>query len=710
MRAVGIDLGTTNSAVATYDQGNKRAEIVSNGEGARLTPSAVAIKDRNGKETRYVGEMAFNFAESEPRNVVTSVKRLMGRDFADAVVQKALKRLSYEVKQASDADPQAHVVIRGRQYSPVDISSYILTKLREDATRALGEEVTHAVITVPAYFREAQRAATRQAGENAGLAVKKIIDEPTAAAVAFGLHLGDDDQRQVLVYDLGGGTFDIAILNVVGDSAGRNQFQVLAYNGDRWLGGDDFDHAIMDLILESVRQDCGVDASGDKVFLYRARAVAEKAKRMLSQQEEAEIAIIPDGRFSNPDIEVDLTISRAQFEARIQPLVDQTMTLVRGALESQKMAAADITDVVLAGGSTLVPLVYRTVERFFGADKVRRNVNPMECVALGAGILAQTLDGVECPSCGAVNDETAAACAECDGSLLGAQTHGDIGVYEVTGPAMGIAAVSGDQPDVFVPIIKRGTPYPVSQRHSFLPSDRKRIQVPVYEGDSPVASQNEEQGVIDFLLDHEIAPDALVEVAFHYDNDRIIKVEINAPGNPAKVEKIDHHAPRTLLPAAAPAAVNESLLTRKELERAAERAQAFLNEYETLLSPDRAAKIRGHLQDVGQVMILDDPAESRRMTNVLYTDIDGAGPASDIYYAQQAAAGADPAVTQQINAAATSVRDALTRGDTQTANEQSRVLNAIVGKVVDDRAHITPIKDAEDFHGILRVLEGNDFA
>ena len=707
MKAVGIDLGTTNSAVATYVHLDKRASIVANGEGDALTPSAVAIRNRNGKEVRYVGKMAANFEGSDPRNTVTSVKRLMGRDFADPTVVQARKRLTYEVTETSDTDPQASVVIGGRQLSPVAISSYILGKLREDAAKRLGEEVTHAVITVPAYFREAQRAATRKAGEKAGLVVKKIIDEPTAAAVAFGLHLGDDDQRQVLVYDLGGGTFDISILNVAGDSAGRNQFQVLAYDGDTWLGGDDFDLAIVDIILESVRENCGVDTSGDKIFLYQAKTAAETAKRQLSQQDEADIIIAPNGRFADPDTEADLTITRAQFEARIQPLVDKTMTLVRNALASQSLTPQDITDVVLAGGSTMVPLVYQTVERFFGPEKVRRNVNPMECVALGAGVLAQMLDGVECPSCGAVNQDDAAGCSDCGGSLISAQSHGDIGVYEVTGLAMGIAAVRGSQRDVFVPIIKRGTPYPLSQpvRHSFLPSDPKRIRVPVYEGDSPVASQNSEQGVIQLELDHEITLDTQVEVAFHYDRDRIIQVEINVPGNPPVIQELLRDTPRTP-PPAAPAADDESAMARRDLTRSVQRAQDFLRDFENLLSPDEAMKIRGHLQDVEQVMILGDPAEYRRMANVLYTDIDRSGPAG-IYFSTQAAAGADPKITEQINTVANNVKEALKRGDSLTAGEQSRLLKTIVGKVVEEQRRIVPIQDAEDFHGLLRDFEGN---
>ena len=465
MKAIGIDLGTTNSAVAVYDQVRNTAVIVGNSEGDTLTPSAVAIRDRDGKEVLLVGKNAVNWAQREPKDTILSVKRLMGRDFADKAVADARKRLSYEIVPGPDDDPRAHVLLGGKTRSPSQISSFILRKLKQDAGQVLNEDATHAVITVPAYFRESQRAATREAGEEAGFVVKKIIDEPTAAAVAFGLHLNQDDQRRVLVYDLGGGTFDISILNVLRDADGHNQFQVLDFDGDNWLGGDDFDLAIVEKIVEWVKDHCGVDPSGDKKFLWLAKSQAEAAKRQLSQQSEADIVIAAAYRMPGGVlVDVDMTITRNDFEALIEPSVEATMNLVRGALNRQDLSPDDITDVVLAGGSTLVPKVYRTVENQFGAAKVRRNVNPMECVALGAGILAGTLHGVECPSCGKANTEEAGTCADCGYSLASGQAIGDTGIYEVTGMALGIGAVRGAQQDVFVPIIKRGTPYPHPDR------------------------------------------------------------------------------------------------------------------------------------------------------------------------------------------------------------------------------------------------------
>jgi molecular chaperone DnaK len=708
MRAIGIDLGTTNSAVASYDPDHGTAKIVGNAEGETLTPSAVAVRERDGRELLLVGRNAVNWAQREPRDTIVSVKRLMGRDYADAEVADARKRLSYEIVPGSDGDPRAHVIIAGTTRSPSQVSSFILHKLQQDASRTLGEEVTHAVITVPAYFREAQRAATRQAGEEAGLVVKKIIDEPTAAAVAFGLHLSKDDQRRVLVYDVGGGTFDISVLNVLRDADGHNHFQVLDFDGDNWLGGDDFDQVVVDLIIGWVREHCGVDPSADKKFLSLAKTHAEAAKRQLSQQDEADIVIaaahrVPGGTL----IDVDMTITRAQFDALIEPFVDKTMKLVQQALSRQDLTTDDITDVVLAGGSTLVPKVYQTVENFFGTGKVRRNVNPMECVALGAGILAGTLHGVECPSCRKVSDEAAANCAECGHSLASAPTVGDTGVYEVTGMALGIAAVRGTQQDVFVPIIKRGTPYPLSEpmRHSFQPTDGKRVRVPVYEGDSPVASENYEQGVVEYELTEEIDASARVDVAFGYNRDRIITVEISVPGtsNPVKKTELRRDTPRA---AAAGMETDEedSRGWREELVHAEQNAQLFLRRHEQFIEPRQAAKIRSHLEQVQQAQVLSDPAECRRMTDVLMTDVVDSGLASQIYLAERAADSASPEVARQINQIVGNVKDSVMHGRNDTAAEQGRILSAVVAKALRER-DVIDIDDAADFQGLLRELD-----
>ncbi|MFD0507339.1 Hsp70 family protein [Streptomyces chiangmaiensis] len=487
-----------------------------------------------------VGRAAVNYAELQPTDTIFSVKRLMGRDFADPVVKEAAGRLNYEVVTGEGDDPRVHVVLGGETCTPAEISRIILEKLKRDAERALGEEITHAVVTVPAYFRDAQRAATREAGQKAGLVVKKIIDEPTAAAIAFGLELSEQERKRVLVYDLGGGTFDISILQMTRDKTGRSHFQVLHFVGDNWLGGDDFDNKIVDLVMAEIAAEAGPTAAANKHLRLQVKRKAEEVKRALSQavSSEDEQDIIIPGAFKFPDGglgDVETAISLGEFNRLVNPLVERTMDLVRGALADQGLTKEDITDVLLVGGSTLVPQVYKTVEAEFGAQKVRRDVNPMECVALGAAILAGTTEGIECPNseCKRTNEEDAQRCSNCGTSLAGAApTQSAPQIYEVTGMSLGIGAVRGNQQDVFIPIIPRGTSYPLPEpmTRTFQATDGRRIRVPVYEGDSNVASKNHEQGVVEFDLPSEIDVDSRVEVTFNYDADRIVTVRIAVPG------------------------------------------------------------------------------------------------------------------------------------------------------------------------------------
>ncbi|HEX4700803.1 MAG TPA: Hsp70 family protein, partial [Pseudonocardiaceae bacterium] len=594
----------------------------------------------------------------------------------------------------------------GQTYSPSEVSSMILEKLRKDASRALSEEVTHAVITVPAYFKDAQRAATRDAGERSGLVVKKIIDEPTAAAVAFGVELPVGDRHRVLVYDLGGGTFDISILNTVKNPEGRSQFQVLAYTGDNWLGGDDFDLAIVNLIVESVRKRCGSDPSGDKKFLVQAKKAAEAAKRMLSNQPEAEI-VIP-GAYQSPEggplVDVDMVLTLEEYERMIAPFVDRTMNLVREALGGQELSPEDITDVLLVGGSTLTPKVYQTVENFFGKTKVRRNINPMECVALGAGILAGTLHGLECPKCNKVNDEAATSCVDCGTSLASARSVGDTGIHEVTGVAVGIAVVKGNQRDVFAPIIPKATPYPLPQpmRGSFLATDGQLIRVPVYEGDSPVASQNDEQGVAEYMLPREIAVNSRVDVDLNYSKDRTITVVISIPGTDMRHEttlRTDLH--RTPAPGMGRDEDEETVSWREELVYAEENARQFLDQYEQFIEPAQAMKIRRDLDQAQKALIMSDSAECRRMANLLHRYLFDSGIASQLQLAERAADGAPPAVAKEINQAITAVQESHRQGQRDRAIEQTRVLKLLVATTLEQR-RVSEVSDAENLGSLLR--------
>jgi molecular chaperone DnaK len=702
MKAVGIDLGMTNSAIAYYDSERHVAVLLANSEGEDLTPSVVGLRRQNSqKEQTLVGRTALNRASKAPQDTITSIKRLMGRDFADPRVVQARERVSYQIVQGPGEDPQAYVTLGANRYTPADVSSKILAKLKADAGRALGEDVTHAVITVPAYFQNAQRAATRKAGEHAGLVVKRIIDEPTAAAIAFGVLAREGERHRVLVYDLGGGMFDIAILHAVKDHQGHGQFQVVSYEGDNWLGGDDFDFCIVDKIIDWVRTEHGVDPSTDKAFLYLAKCYAEAAKRQLSQVPVADIVIPAALRVDGgPVVDVDTSITREEFDAMIEPLVAETMQLVQKALTEQNLTVEDVSDVLLAGGATLTPKVYETVERIF-PGKVRRTINPMECVALGASILAGTLKGVECPACSRVNDDAATEC-RCGHSLASAQAVGEIGIYERTPMSLGIAAMHESQRDVFAAIIPKGTPYPLREpmTQQFQATERF-VRVAVYEGDDPVASRNQEQGVIEFELGPEIAVPTRVEVAFNYDRNRVLTVTIKVPGTTVlRTETLRTDRPRER---PGPAVDGGGEDDWQELEHAIMVVREFLRLHEPFIEPLQAMGIKRNIEWAQQVLGYSDAAEQRRMVRVLWRDVLNSGIATQLYLAERAVDGASSQLSQQINEAANIVRSFYNRGDRDRADAQVRVLKVLVAKALRERNLGTEL-DMGDAEGLLRIM------
>ncbi|WP_033322592.1 Hsp70 family protein [Streptomyces yerevanensis] len=706
MTAIGIDLGTTNSVVAHYDPDRGEPRVVRNGESDNLTPSVVGLLRRDGSESLLVGRNALNWADRQPRETVVSVKRLMGRDFTDAKVARARDHLAYQIVPGPDDDPRAHVMFGGRTTTPAEVSSAILGKLVKDATRNLNEDVTHAVITVPAYFGDAQRAATREAAERAGITVKKIIDEPTAAAIAFGLDKPGGERSRILVYDLGGGTFDISILDSVKGHDGNAQFAVRKFSGDDWLGGDDFDQAVVARIARWVQKECGVDPSGDEQFKFTAKKYAEQAKRELNDSPEA-VIIIPAG-YSRDGVvvDVDMTLTRAEFKELTDPLVQRTMDLVRETLESDGLTPAQITDVLLVGGGTLTRSVYEAVEALFGREKVRRDINPMECVALGAGILAGTLDGVECPAhrCGTVNDESATACSACGTSLANARAVGTTGLYEVTGVAMGIGAVRGSQRDVFVPIIESGTAYPLPEpcRKMFQATDSRLIRVPVYEGNSPVASKNDEQGVVEFELPQEIDVNQRVEVSFNYDANRTITVTITVPGTDMRTTaRPKREKPRT--PPPAPVYEPDSATLRQRLEYARRDAERFLQRYGGYIEDLQEMKVRRDLQQAELALRQGESGEYKRLTELLIDDMyHNCGYASQFLHAEEATDGAPPETAGLINEAVGYVKQAHAEGNRLLAAQQARNLANLVAQAYDAR-RVSALRDTERFDGILRV-------
>lgn len=707
MTAIGIDLGTTNSVVAHYDPDQQESRVVANADSKNLTPSVVGVLRRDGSEQLLVGSDAVSWAERQPEDTVVSVKRLMGRDYTDGKVTEARRRLSYRIVPGKDDDPRAHVQFAGRTTTPAEVSSVILGKLITDAAHVLGDDVTHAVITVPAHFKDAQRAATREAAELAGITVKKIIDEPTAAAIAFGMDKRAGERSRILVYDLGGGTFDISVLDATKSADGTAQFTVRKFAGDDWLGGDDFDMALVERIAAWVKNDCSIDPSQDPRFLFTAKRSAEQAKRQLNNLTETLISI-PAG-FRTEDgvvVDVHMTVTRAEFKEWTAPLVQRTMDLVRETLELDGLAPDQITDVLLVGGGTLARPVYEAVQAFFGREKVRRNINAMECVALGAGILAGTLDGVECPApgCGTVNDEAETACSRCGHSLAHARTVGSTGLYEVTGVDMGIGAVRGSQRDVFVPIIESGTSYPMRDARTkrFQATDSRVIRVPVYEGTSPIASENDEQGVVEFELPQQIELHQPVEVSFNYDANRTITVTITVPGTGMSLEaRPKREKPRT--PPPATTLLLDSATLRQRLEYARRDTEKFLLRYGDYVDDTQEMKVRRDLQQAEQVLRQAESGEYQRLTELLVADMyNHCGYASQFLHAEEAADGAPPDTTRLINEAVGYVKQAHDEGNRMMAAQQGRALANLVAQAYDAR-RVSSLRDSERFDGILRV-------
>src|SRR3990167_3895792 len=377
-KILGIDLGTTNSAMAIMEGGQPK--ILKNSEGARTTPSMIATV-KSGE--RLVGVSAKRQAVTNPANTLFSVKRLIGRKWTDEEVQKDLKSLSFEIKKSGAG---VKVVMSGKEYSPQEISAMVLQKLKADAEAKTGEKITEAVITVPAYFDDSQRQATKDAGEIAGLTVKRIINEPTAAALAYGFE--KKKGQQIAVYDLGGGTFDISILDVSQDTV-----EVKSTNGDTHLGGDDFDQIIMNYILNEFKKQEGLDLVKDQTALQRVKEAAEKVKIELSTQMESEInqPFITQGIDGSPK-HLTLRITRSQLEGLVADLVNQTFEPVKKALADAQVSTKDIEEVILVGGMTRMPLVQKKVEEFFG-KKPNVSVNPDEVVAIGAAVQAGILQG-----------------------------------------------------------------------------------------------------------------------------------------------------------------------------------------------------------------------------------------------------------------------------------------------------------------------------
>ena len=479
-KVIGIDLGTTNSCVAVMSGGDP--VVIANAEGARTTPSVVAITD---KGERLVGQIAKRQAITNPENTIFSVKRLMGRKFNSKQVQEALKRLPYKVVEADNGD--AHVELRGKRYSPPEISAMILQKMRQTAEDYLGEKVTEAVITVPAYFDDSQRQATKDAGQIAGLNVLRIINEPTAASLAYGLDKKKDER--ISVYDLGGGTFDVSVLEI-----GEGVFEVKSTNGDTYLGGDDFDLRVMDWLVDEFRKDQGIDLRKDRMALQRLKESAERAKIELSSAQETEINLPFITADASGPKHMVIKLTRSRLEQLVDDLIQRTVEPCRKALGDAGVSARDINEVVLVGGMTRMPKVIQVVKDFFGKEP-HRGVNPDEVVAIGAAIQGGVLKG----------------------------DVKDVLLLDVTPLSLGIETLGG----VFTKLIERNTTVPTkkSQVFSTAADTQTAVTIRVFQGEREMANDNKLLGQFD-LVGIPAAPRGMpqIEVAFDIDANGIVHV------------------------------------------------------------------------------------------------------------------------------------------------------------------------------------------
>ncbi|WP_338755433.1 molecular chaperone DnaK [Moraxella lincolnii] len=489
-KVIGIDLGTTNSCVSVME--GDKVKVIENAEGARTTPSIVAFKDG---ET-LVGQSAKRQAVTNPTNTLFAVKRLIGRRFDDKVVQKDIGMVPYKIVKADNGD--AWVEVNGKKQAPPQISAEVLKKMKKTAEDYLGEKVTEAVVTVPAYFNDSQRQATKDAGKIAGLDVKRIINEPTAAALAYGMDKKQGD-KTIAVYDLGGGTFDVSIIEIA-DVDGEQQFEVLSTNGDTFLGGEDFDLALIDYLVEEFKKEQDVNLKGDPLAMQRLKEAAEKAKIELSSAQSTEVNLPYITADSSGPKHLVVTISRAKLESLTEELVQRTIAPCKIALEDAGLSASDIDDVILVGGQTRMPLVQQKVQEFFGKEP-RKDVNPDEAVAMGAAIQGAVLSG----------DKT------------------DVLLLDVTPLTLGIETMGG----VMTPIIEKNTMIPTkkSQVFSTAEDNQPAVTIQVYQGERKIAAQNKLLGNFN-LTDIPPAPRGMpqIEVTFDINADGIMNISAKDKG------------------------------------------------------------------------------------------------------------------------------------------------------------------------------------
>ncbi|KUJ82552.1 molecular chaperone DnaK [Microbulbifer flavimaris] len=607
-KIIGIDLGTTNSCVAVLE--GEKARVIENAEGDRTTPSIVAFTDDN---EILVGQSAKRQAVTNPQNTLFAVKRLIGRKFKDDVVQKDIKMVPYSIVEAENGD--AWVEVKGDKKAPPQISAEVLKKMKKTAEDFLGEQVDAAVITVPAYFNDSQRQATKDAGRIAGLDVKRIINEPTAAALAYGMDKAGGD-RTIAVYDLGGGTFDISIIEIA-DVDGEKQFEVLSTNGDTFLGGEDFDLRLIDYLAEQFKKEQSIDLKGDPLAMQRLKEAAEKAKIELSSSQQTEVNL--------PYITADATgpkhlvvkLTRAKLESLVEDLVTRSLEPVKTALADADLSASGVDEVILVGGQTRMPLVQSKVTEFFGKEP-RKDVNPDEAVAMGAAI---------------------------QGAVLAGDVK-DVLLLDVTPLTLGIETMGG----VATPLIDKNTTIPTkkSQVFSTAEDNQTAVTIHVVQGERKQAAQNKSLGRFD-LADIPPSPRGMpqIEVTFDIDANGILHVHAKdkATGKEQSIvikassglseEEIDKMVQDAEANAEADKQFEELVTTRNTLDGMISATKKTLEEAGDKATAEEKSAIEAALSEAEEAVKGNDKAAMEAATNKL---TEASGPVAQKMYAEQAQA------------------------------------------------------------------------